>query len=58
MRGILRTLHRDEAAQDLVEYALLVALIGLATVTGMKFLAGGVVKAFSSLGSLVSSTAT
>lgn len=58
MRETLRTLHRGEAGQDLVEYALLVALIGLATVTGMKFLAGGVVKAFSAIGSIVSSTAT
>lgn len=58
MREILRTLHRDESGQDLVEYALLIALIGLSAVTGMRFLASGVVKAFSGIGSIVSSTAT
>jgi len=58
MKEILRALHREEAGQDLVEYALLVALIGLAAVAGMQFLASGVVKAFSAIGSIVSSTAT
>jgi len=58
MREILLALHGDESGQDLVEYALLVALIGLAAVSGMSFLASGIVKAFSAIGSLVSSTAT
>jgi pilus assembly protein Flp/PilA len=40
--------HRDEG-QDLVEYALVVALIALGATIGMKGLAGGIDKAFNSV---------
>lgn len=42
---------RDEHGQDLIEYALVVALIALAATAGMGTLANGINKAFSSLGS-------
>jgi pilus assembly protein Flp/PilA len=42
---------REDSGQDLVEYALVVALISLAAVGGMKTLAGGINTAFSTLGS-------
>lgn len=35
--------------QDLVEYALVVALIGLAAIVGMGYLAAGINNAYSSL---------
>ncbi|MGA2850776.1 MAG: Flp family type IVb pilin [Terracidiphilus sp.] len=41
-------LNREEG-QDLVEYALVVALIALSATIGMKSLAGGVNKAFNSV---------
>jgi pilus assembly protein Flp/PilA len=41
-------MRRDEG-QDLVEYALVVALIALGATIGMKDLAGGIDKAFDSV---------
>jgi pilus assembly protein Flp/PilA len=45
----LRNLIKQESGQDLVEYALVVALIALGATIGMKNLAGGVNKAFQSV---------
>jgi len=45
----LRTLIEQEIGQDLVEYALVVALIALGATIGMKSLAGGIDKAFQSV---------
>ena len=42
---------RDDRGQDLVEYALVVALIALAATAGMSALAGKITGAFSSVGS-------
>jgi pilus assembly protein Flp/PilA len=56
MRTLLHTLHRDENGQDLVEYALVAALIGLGSVTAMKTLSNYISNAFTTVGStLVSS---
>jgi pilus assembly protein Flp/PilA len=41
---------RDESGQDLVEYALVVALIALAATAGMSALAGQINNAFGALG--------
>jgi len=41
---------RDESGQDLVEYALVVALIALAATAGMSSLAGQINSAFAALG--------
>jgi pilus assembly protein Flp/PilA len=41
---------RDENGQDLVEYALVVALIALAATAGMSSLAGQINAAFAALG--------
>ena len=43
-------LDRDEG-QDLVEYALVVALIAFGAITGMGFLATGINNAFSGVAS-------
>lgn len=42
-----------EDGQDLVEYALIVALITLAATAGMDFLASAINTAFSKLGSIL-----
>jgi pilus assembly protein Flp/PilA len=42
-------LHED-SGQDLVEYALVAALISLAATAGMNTLAGGISTAFTKLG--------
>lgn len=47
-------LERDEG-QDLVEYALIVALITLAATAGMDALASAINLAFSKLGSILAS---
>jgi len=44
----LRSLIKQETGQDLVEYALVIALIALSATLGMKQLAGGINKAFNS----------
>jgi pilus assembly protein Flp/PilA len=56
MNKILLNLHvlfqdlmNREEGQDLVEYALVVALIALASTLGMKALAGGINGAFDSV---------
>ena len=46
---------REEEGQDLVEYALIVALIALAAVAGMSVLANNINAAFTSVGSKLSS---
>lgn len=45
----------DDSAQDLIEYALVVALIALAATAGMGTLANGINAAFSSIGSKLTS---
>ena len=51
----LRALIEREEGQDLVEYALIVALIALAATAGMSVLADAINSAFSHLGSLLGS---
>jgi pilus assembly protein Flp/PilA len=45
----LQTLVDDEQGQDLVEYALVVALIAFSAITGMGYLAKGINHAFSGI---------
>jgi pilus assembly protein Flp/PilA len=55
--SILRNLHSDESGQDLIEYALVAALIAFGAVGTMSTLANNINSAFSSMGSkLVSAT--
>ncbi len=49
------TLVREEG-QDLVEYALTVALIAFGAIAGMQFLATGLNNAFSDIGRLSPAT--
>ena len=47
---VLQKLHKDESGQDLIEYALVAALIALAATVGMKGLAGSINTAFGRIG--------
>ena len=48
-------LLRDESGQDLIEYALVAAIIALAAVAAMSTLASNISNAFSAVGSKLSS---
>jgi pilus assembly protein Flp/PilA len=54
----LQNLLDREEGQDLVEYALVVALIAFGAVVGMKSLAGGVNTAFTKISGTLSSNIT
>ena len=51
----LKTLAEREEGQDLVEYALVVALIAFGAITGMGFLATGINNAFSGIATTLTS---
>ncbi len=51
----VQNLLQSEEGQDLVEYALILALIALAATVGMKSLADSINSAFQGLGSLLGS---
>ena len=53
---VLSTLHREESGQDLIEYALLAALIALAATAGMSVVASDLNNAFVKIGSKLSAT--
>ena len=50
MQSLKDALVKDEAGQDLVEYAVLVALVALAATVSMKTLANTIGTAFTSIG--------
>ena len=49
----LANFHKEESGQDLIEYALVVALIALAAVVGMSSLANGINSAFLKLANIL-----
>ncbi len=49
----LKNLHKEESGQDLIEYALVIALIALAATVGMTSLASSINSAFTKIGSLL-----
>jgi pilus assembly protein Flp/PilA len=53
----LRNLLQDESGQDLIEYALVAALIALGAVVAMRGLATGLSSAFSSIASNLTAAA-
>jgi pilus assembly protein Flp/PilA len=57
MKGFLRhiaALHHDESGQDLIEYALVAALIAFAAIAGMNYVAAEINNAFSKIGNKLS----
>jgi pilus assembly protein Flp/PilA len=51
----LKTVWTDESGQDLIEYALVAALVGLGSVTAMSSLASSITNAFTSMGTSLAS---
>ena len=56
MKQLLQNLLQDDSGQDLIEYALVAAVLALAAVAGMTTLASNISNAFSAVGSKLSST--
>ena len=52
---ILNNLINDESGQDLIEYALVAALVGLGAVASMKTLATNIGTAFTGIGTSLTS---
>lgn len=52
----LKTLLSDEQGQDLIEYALVVALIAFGAVAGMSTLATDINSAFDKIGTVLTSS--
>ncbi|MFP5229662.1 MAG: Flp family type IVb pilin [Acidobacteriota bacterium] len=50
MKALLTSLLHDESGQDLIEYALIAALIALVAITGMSNLAGKINNEFENIG--------
>ena len=56
MKEIMLRLYREEAGQDLTEYALLLILVALVAVTTMKTLGNAISDVFSNAASNLTST--
>jgi len=50
MKQLFSNLMNDESGQDLIEYALVAALVGLGAVTAMRGLATSIGTAFGTIG--------
>ena len=50
MNGLLGTLWRDDAGQDLAEYALLFALIAIVAISSLYIIGGGLNDVFTGVG--------
>jgi pilus assembly protein Flp/PilA len=55
MKQILSNLMNDESGQDLIEYALVAALIALGAVTVLKTLSGNITSTFTAIGTTLTS---
>jgi pilus assembly protein Flp/PilA len=51
----LKRIHSEECGQDLIEYALVVALIAFAAIAGMNYIASEINVAFSKVGNKLTS---
>jgi pilus assembly protein Flp/PilA len=50
MKQLLKNLIAEESGQDLIEYALVAALVGLGAVAAMNNLAGAIAGTFNGVG--------
>lgn len=55
LKQAVREFVSDESGQDLVEYALIAALLGLGAILSMKTLASTISTAFSTIGNSLTS---
>ena len=53
--SVMLQILKDESGQDLIEYALVVALIAFAATAGMSAVAGGINSAFGNIATKLSS---
>jgi pilus assembly protein Flp/PilA len=58
LRTLFTFLHQDESGQDLIEYALVCALIALGAISGMQTVANAINSAFDKIGSEIGSATT
>ncbi len=50
MKQLLKNLVTEESGQDLIEYALVAALVGLGSVSAMQGLSSSIANAFNGVG--------
>jgi pilus assembly protein Flp/PilA len=50
IKNLLNNLVNDESGQDLIEYALVAALVGLGAVASMQTLSNAIKNAFTNIG--------
>jgi len=51
MINLLKSLHKEESGQDLIEYALIALIIALGAIAGMGILAGSINAEFTTIAS-------
>jgi len=56
MKHLLKNLMQQESGQDLIEYALVAALVGLGSVAAMSGLANSIGNTFNGVGNALSSS--
>jgi pilus assembly protein Flp/PilA len=56
LKQLAQNLMVEESGQDLIEYALVAALVGLGAVASMKSLSTSIGSAFTSIGTTLSSS--
>jgi len=56
IKQLAQNLMVEESGQDLIEYALVAALVGLGAVASMKTLSTSIGNAFSSIGTTLTSS--
>jgi len=56
MKQLLKNLMTEESGQDLIEYALVAALVGLGSVAAMGSLANSIGNTFNGIGSTLSTS--
>lgn len=56
IKKLIHDLASDESGQDLIEYALVAALVGLGAVASMNTLSTAITNAFTSIGTTLTSS--